>query len=121
MSNGGPYTVSEAMKESDRNKPSLRQRIGRWLLKEKNYDNLDQLHPVAISSSDGAFNKDFAGWHIRIHKATNGHIVEAWRNNESSYPTNGRREREHEMFLVSNNDDLLQELPNILTNIMLKG
>lgn len=120
MSSNGPYTISGASKEVGNHKISLRQRLGRWLLKDKNREHLDQLHPVAVSSSD-TFSHDFAGWYIRIHKATNGHIVEVWRNNESSYPTNGRREREHEMFLVSNNDDLLQELPNILTNIMLKG
>ena len=121
MSNYGVSTVNEAMKESNRNKPSLRQRIGRWLLKEKQREDLDQLHPVAVSSSDSAFSKDFAGWHIRIHKATNGHIVEAWRNNDHSYQTNGRRDREHEMFLVTNEEDVLQELPQILTNIMIRG
>lgn len=122
MSNNGPYTIfSEASKEPGHDKISLRQRIGRWLLKDKNRESLDQLHPSPVTiSSDTPFSKDFSGWHIRIHKATNGHIVEAWRSNDGSYQTN-RRDREHEMFLVSNEEDVLQELPHILTNLMLRG
>ena len=123
MSSNGPFTISESKEAGNHvRKKSLRQRIGQWLLKDKQRENLDQLHPVAVSSSDSAFSKEFAGWHIRIHKATNGHIVEAWRNNEHAYhQTGSRRERDHEMFLVTNEEDLLQELPHILTNIMIRG
>ena len=103
-------------KDPSQSKLSLRQRLGHWLLKSKKEKNYNDM-PVAVSDSAN-FATDFNGWTIRIHKANNGHIVEAWKA-EDHRTLNTRRE--HEMFLLSNNDDVLAELPHILTNIMLKG
>ena len=106
-------------KDPSQSKLSLRQRLGHWLLKtkkEKNYNG--ELAAVATINGSDNFAKEFNGWTIRIHKANNGHIVEAWKS-EDHRTVNTRRE--HEMFLLSNNDDVLAELPHILTNIMLKG
>ena len=103
-------------KDPSQSKLSLRQRLGHWLLKSKKEKNYNDM-PVAVSDSAN-FATDFNGWTIRIHKANNGHIVEAWKAED--HRTLITR-REHEMFLLSNNDDVLAELPHILTNIMLKG
>lgn len=115
--------VNEDYNRKDPSQPklSLRQRLGHWLLKTKKEKNYNGETPVAVSSIEGGsanFARDFNGWTIRIHKANNGHIIEAWKA-EDHRTVNARRE--HEMFLLNSNDDVLAELPHILTNLMLKG
>lgn len=70
--------------------------------------------------SDG-FNKSFEGWNIRLHKANNGHIVEAWKNEDTGPTIGSSYRRPHELFMVRDDQDMGTALNDILVQLMLRG
>ena len=122
MSNGG-YAVETVERSSAKKSMRIRLKaaIRRWLQEDDRSNHL--IEPVAVSSQSEGFQKDFTGWTIRIHKAQNGHIIEAWRRDDGNYINKhpGRSHSDHEMILVTNEEDVLQELPHVLTSLMMRG
>lgn len=67
------------------------------------------------------FNKSFEGWNIRLHKANNGHIVEAWKNEDNGPVISSNYRRPHELFMVRDDQDMGTALNDILVQLMLRG
>ena len=93
-----------------------------WIGRLTNYfqkDKRSEIYHEVPSTSTDTFRGDFSGWQFRMHKAVGGTILEAWRSNH--YPTtNGIPERDHELFIINNSEDLNVELPQILTQLALR-
>lgn len=88
--------------------------------------NVD-LHPHP--SSYNSFNKEFDGWQFRIHRATNGgQILEVWNdtypiytNSPNSQPfASTKNKREHKLFIISANENFIEEFEQILTQLALE-
>ena len=97
-----------------------RRSFRRWL---RDYINADENYPVpetiAPAVSTDVFNKSFEGWHIRLHKANCGHIVEAWKNEDTGPTMNYRRP--HELFFVRDDENMGDRINDILVQLMLRG
>lgn len=86
------------------------------------YISKDAPESGIVSSSTDPFNKSFEGWHIRLHKANGGHIVEAWKNEDQIYnSSSGSSRRLHELFMVQDDEDLGAKINDILVQLMLRG
>ncbi len=81
-------------------------------------DHVVVAEPMHAVSTD-MFNKSFEGWQIRLHKANSGHIVEAWKNEDTGPTMNYRRP--HELFFVSDSSDMGASINDILVQLMLRG
>ena len=110
-----PSPYSEPQNDMPRRKRSFRN----WLRNYLSYNNEPIHEVVSAAVSTDTFNKSFEGWQIRLHKANGGHIVEAWKN-EDTGPTNNYR-RPHELFFVSDSSDMGSSLNDILVQLMLRG
>ena len=103
--------------------------LRRWI---RNILNSDEVYPTDSpalpSQGSSPFNKEFDGWNFRIHRAVGGHIVEAWfydpnpnvvsNSYAKSVSSSGRPE--HKLFIVTDDEELGVELPNILTTLALE-
>lgn len=85
--------------------------------------NIDlQPHP----SSYNSFNKEFDGWQFRIHRATNGgQILEVWNDTYPIHPSSKpfsttSNKREHKLFIISANENFIEEFEQILTQLALE-
>jgi hypothetical protein len=76
----------------------------------------------AVPSTQGTsgFNKSFEGWNIRLHRANGGHIVEAWKNIDSPVHSSSYRP-DHELFMVTDSEDMGTRINDILVQLMLRG
>lgn len=84
-----------------------------------------KLNPGIISDANGnsvyKFNHSFEGWNIRLHKAHDGHVVEAWRNVEVAYNSNiGKTDHQHILFLVNSSEDMGERLNHIMVELALR-
>jgi len=103
--------------------------LRRWLRKILNSDMVEATDsPVPLGSIGGGnpFNKEYEGWNFRIHRAVGGHIVEAWcyevgpPSNSYAKSVSSSNRSEHKLFIVTNDEELGVELPNILTQLALE-
>jgi hypothetical protein len=91
-----------------------------------NFINNDgPISTVAIIASDSGdtFMGDFDGWQFRMHRATGGTILEAWRHPKQNYKSNSINNNsgyERELFLITQAEDFNVELPQILTQLALR-
>jgi hypothetical protein len=106
MSSGGTYR-------------SLRDVVKNFFKKKNRHDTI---FPTEEPVRSQKFSKDFEGWTIRLHKANGGHIVETWKN-EDSYQNavSSKNKREHEFFLVLEDEDTGDRINDILIQLMLRG
>ena len=113
MSSGQIYTTAEYSVQ--RNK-SMKERLRRWL---RNFLYNDENIP-AVAPSNSKFNGEFDGWNFRMHRANGGHVIEAWRYNHRINKHTGSSENDHELFLITSDEDIHKELPHILTQLALR-
>lgn len=94
-----------------------------WLYDYVNsaYARDDEPIPVAESYQTDRFNKSFEGWQIRLHRANNGHIVEAWKNEDSGPAISSNYRRPHELFMVRDDQEMGAAINDILVQLMLRG
>ena len=98
-----------------------RRSFKQWLrdyLKED--DHIVVAEPTPITVGSNGFNKSFEGWNIRLHRANGGHIIEAWKNVDSPVHSSSYRP-EHELFMVSDSEDMGARINDILVQLMLRG
>ena len=110
--------------EEGRNKPKRRS-FKQWLRDYLREEDDFRITADAMPSTTGpgippSFNKSFEGWNIRLHRANGGHIVEAWKNEDGPVHSSSYRP-EHEMFMVTENEDMGASLNDILVQLMLRG
>ena len=113
MSNSG-YAVIETT--TIKRKTSMKERLRRWA---RNFLYADESTPAVVAHSS-KFNGDFDGWNFRMHRANGGHIIEAWRYNHRINKHTGSSENDHELFIISSEEDIHKELPHILTQLALR-
>jgi len=113
MSSGQIYTTAEYSVQ--RNK-SMKERLRRWL---RNFLYNDDNTPV-VAPGNSKFNGEFDGWNFRMHRANGGHVIEAWRYNHRINKHTGSSENDHELFLITSDEDIHKELPHILTQLALR-
>lgn len=113
MSSGQIYTTAEYSVQ--RNK-SMKERLRRWL---RNFLYNDENIPT-VAPSNSKFNGEFDGWNFRMHRANGGHVIEAWRYNHRINKHTGSSENDHELFLITSDEDIHKELPHILTQLALR-
>ena len=103
--------------------------LRKWLRRILDSDNLTKVdEAVPYPSSSNVFNKDYEGWNFRIHSAVGGHIVEAWcydngnqtAGNSYTKSVSASRSPGHKLFIVTKDEELSVELPNILTALALE-
>jgi hypothetical protein len=97
-----------------------RRSFKQWLrdyLKEDDHVIVADAIPSTVGTD--VFNKSFEGWQIRLHKANGGHIVEAWKNEDTGPTMNYRRP--HELFFVNDSSDMGASINDILVQLMLRG
>lgn len=97
----------------------LNKRIEKDIEKEENR-NVDKIATIGYHEFHHTFAKSFEGWNIRLHKAVNGHIVEAWKSNDDRAVPNNYRPI-HEMFMVRDDEDMGEALNSILVQLMLRS
>jgi hypothetical protein len=99
-----------------------RRNFRQWLYDYVNqaYSNNVQPEPIAELRTE-SFNKSFEGWNVRLHKANNGHIVEAWKNEDSGPNIHSNYRRPHELFMVRDDQEMGTALNDILVQLMLRG
>lgn len=116
------YAKSARYGEPFTDKTKKKRSFRRWLRNYISYNNEPIAEVVSASSisSDNKFNKSFEGWTIRLHRANGGHIVEAWKN-EDPHAISQNYKREHELFMVHENEDMGTRLNDILIQLMLRG
>lgn len=83
-------------------------------------DHLVVAEPMPTTVGSNGFNKSFEGWNIRLHRANGGHIIEAWKNVDSPIQSSSYRP-EHELFMVSDSEDMGARINDILVQLMLRG
>ena len=100
--------------------------LRRWIRNILHSDEATPTETVHLSSGS-PFNKEFDGWNFRIHRASGGHIIEAWCYNPNPVHTNsygksvsGSSGHEHKLFIITSDEDLSVELPQILTQLALE-
>jgi hypothetical protein len=96
-----------------------RRSFKQWLrdyLKED--DHIVAAEPITVGSN--GFNKSFEGWNIRLHRANGGHIVEAWKSEDGPVHTSSYRPA-HELFMVTDSEDMGVRINDILVQLMLRG
>lgn len=105
----------------------LKRKLKGWLNSPDDYSN--ELRLVAASDSNpttspsDSFRGDFHGWQFRMHRAIGGTVLEAWRYPDSPNYINkstGGQSMDRELFIISANDDINVELPQILTQLALR-
>ena len=126
------YKKGNAYKTSrDRSYPQVeegrekkkRRSFKQWLrdyLKEDDFRIVADAMPSTASGVQVGFNKSFEGWNIRLHRANGGHIVEAWKSEEGPYNSSSHRPS-HELFMVSDTEDMGARINDILVQLMLRG
>jgi hypothetical protein len=116
MSSGQVYVTSEYSVQ--RNK-SMKERLRRWL---RNFLYNDENVPLAptVAPGNSKFNGEFDGWNFRMHRANGGHVIEAWRYNHRINKHTGSSDNDHELFLITSDEDIHKELPHILTQLALR-
>jgi hypothetical protein len=98
-----------------------RRSFKQWLrdyLKED--ENIVVSEPIPSTQGPNGFNKSFEGWNIRLHRANGGHIVEAWKNEDGPVHSSSYRPA-HELFMVSDSEDMGVRINDILVQLMLRG
>ena len=110
------YTIPSTDLHQYHHKKSLKERIKSYLNK-----NINGPAPVLTSEPqrDG-FNKQFEGWNLRLHRANNGHIIEAWKNDHDR-PVPHNHKPSHELFMVPEDEDMGKALNDVLIQLMLRG
>ena len=115
--------MNENYFESSKKRRSFKVWLRDYLNKRINRKERGIISAVAEPTSYAGqqkFNKDFDGWTIRLHRAVDGHIVEAWKSyGDGPRPHNFRPE--HELFMVRGNEDMSEALNSILVQLMLRG
>lgn len=115
-----PKTYIDKDYESEKRK---RRTFKQWLrdyLKEEPSDQVYAIgEPVPTNIGHSGFNKSFEGWNIRLHRANDGHIVEAWKNDDG--PQSHNYKPQHELFMVQDNEEMGERLNKILVQLMLRG
>ena len=113
------YSIEEQYPERKRSRKSFRHWLGNKILgKQKNLD--DGIIGIS-SSSTYPFNNSFDGWTIRMHKANGGHIVEAWKNEDSGRAIPSNYRAPHELFMVLDDEDIANRLNDILVQLALRN
>lgn len=107
------YTSEETSLKQKRR--SFRQWLRDYL---RDDDRVIVAEPIPVGSS--GFNKSFEGWNIRLHRANGGHIVEAWKSEDGPIQSGTYRPR-HELFMVSDSEDMGARINDILVQLMLRG
>lgn len=111
---GRAYPSTEHVQEKQPRR-SLKQWLRDYLREEDNRISIAEPTPTSPQ-----FAKSFEGWNIRLHRANGGHIVEAWKNEDGPIHASSYRPS-HELFMVSDNEDMGARLNDILVQIMLRG
>lgn len=124
MSNYGILSAEPSEERHERRsfKVWLRDSLTRSINKS-NSRKSRKLYPTTIGSQAGEykFNNSFEGWNIRLHKAHEGHVVEAWRNVDVSYNSNiGKTDHQHLLFLVNSSEDMGERLNQIMVELALR-
>lgn len=101
--------------------------LRKWIRNILNSDEVGIADSPVSLSSGSPFNKDFDGWNFRIHRASGGHIVEAWYYNPNPVSSNSYAKSvspssnsEHKLFIITSDEELSVELPQILTQLALE-
>jgi hypothetical protein len=102
-------------------KKSLKRRLRDYLSRKIDQEEIikDKLYPIAEASSPSTFNHSYQGWMIKLHKANGGHVVEAWRTDDSGPYNSSRIDRE--LFMVRDDEDMGKTLNDILIQLMLRS
>ena len=118
MSSGQVYATAEyRVKRKTGMKEWLRRRLRNFLYNED--ENTVAQAPM-VAPGNSKFNGEFDGWNFRMHRANGGHVIEAWRYNHRINKHTGSSENDHELFLITSDEDIHKELPHILTQLALR-
>lgn len=101
--------------------------LRKWI---RNILNSDEVSvgegPISLSGGS-PFSKEYDGWNFRIHRASGGHIIEAWYYNPNPVASNSYAKsvsssssNEHKLFIITSDEELSVELPQILTQLALE-
>lgn len=72
-----------------------------------------------VPTTNYPFMNSYSGWNIRMHSANGGHIVEVWKSS-TTLDYGESSDRKHHLYVVSSEQNIVEELPKILTEIYLK-
>lgn len=85
-------------------------------------DNFSQAEPtISVEQTTAKFTRSFEGWNIRLHRAVDGHIVEAWKNDYDRPMQTGNYRAPHELFIIKDDEDMGKILNDILVQLMLRN
>ena len=83
--------------------------------------------PEACAEDTTRALRNFSGWQFRLYQATGGTIVECLYNGEmknqvpsSRYGNSTSTQPEPELHIIPNDMDVTEELPKIMTMVMMK-
>lgn len=64
----------------------------------------------------------FEGWHMRLHRSVDGHIVEAWRNVDRPYTSSGAQSSDinHMLFTIRTGEDMGKSMSDIFVQLALR-
>lgn len=124
MSSYGILSAEPSYNEPRRRK-SFKERLRDYLTRSINKKDAIATYRLTRegekSIGDYKFNNSFEGWHIRLHKAHEGHVVEAWRSVDVPYNSNiGKTDHHHILFLVNSSEDMGERLNQILVELALR-
>lgn len=124
MSNYGILAAEPSYNEPKRRK-SFKERLRDYLTRSINKKDALVTYRLTREGEKPVgmykFNNNFEGWQIRMHKAHEGHVVEAWRSVDTPYNTNiGKTDHQHILFLVNSSEDMGKRLNDIMVELALR-
>lgn len=114
-----PYDDMKQASSRRKRKGFIKQWLRNYLREEPNYDPAPS--PDNRIYQTDIFNKSFEGWNIRLHKANGGHIIEAWKNEDSGPTIHSNYRRPHELFMVRDDQEMGAAINDVLVQLMLRG
>jgi hypothetical protein len=112
-----PYDGMKQASSRRKRKGFIKQWLRNYLREEPEYGE-----PIAtMDHRTEPFNKSFEGWNIRLHKANGGHIIEAWKNEDSGPTIHSNYRRPHELFMVRDDQEMGAAINDVLIQLMLRG
>lgn len=95
--------------------------IGRGIRKKNYISNTSMPVPETIGHSGGiGFQRDFSGWNMKLHRASNGHIIEMWKNWTEIGNYSGSNPPPHKFVLVKDDEDVLSMIPETIVACVLE-